>query len=154
MRLTDSATRTVSIHTTRLPRPASRYRKTSAANSATTIAIRTATTTIFMAARTCLATVQCNVNVSPRSMDTPALAPRRRFRPALVPTLAAIAAIALFVAAGNWQRDRMEQKLALRAQFDAAMAAPPVALPDRATGAAGATGRSSRPACSTPRGRS
>lgn len=63
-------------------------------------------------------------------MDTPALAPRRRIRPALVPTVAAIAGVALFVVAGNWQRDRMEQKLALRAQFDAAMAAPPAALPD------------------------
>ena len=47
-----------------------------------------------------------------------------------MPTLAAIAGIALFIVAGNWQRDRMEQKLALRAQFDAAMAAPPVTLPD------------------------
>jgi surfeit locus 1 family protein len=63
-------------------------------------------------------------------MATPAPAPRRRLRFALVPTLAAIAGVALFVVAGNWQRDRMEQKLALRAQFDAAMAAPPVALPD------------------------
>ena len=63
-------------------------------------------------------------------MDTPAQAPRRRVRPALVPTLAAIAGVALFVVAGNWQRDRMEQRLALRAQFDTAMAAPAVALPD------------------------
>ena len=51
-------------------------------------------------------------------MDTPALAPRRRMRPALGPTLAAIAGVALFIVAGNWQRDRMEQRLALRAQFD------------------------------------
>lgn len=50
-------------------------------------------------------------------------------RPALVPTLATIAAIALFVAAGLWQRDRMEQKLALRATLDAAAAQAPVALP-------------------------
>jgi surfeit locus 1 family protein len=63
-------------------------------------------------------------------MDTPTPAPQRRIRPALVPTLAAIAGVALFVVAGNWQRDRMEQKLALRAQFDAAMAAPAVAFPD------------------------
>jgi len=63
-------------------------------------------------------------------MATPAPAPRRRFMPTLVPTLAAIAGVALFVVAGNWQRDRMEQKLALRAQFDAALVAPPVALPD------------------------
>jgi hypothetical protein len=52
MRLTDSATRKVSSQTTRLPRPASRYRKTSAANNAVTIAIRTAMTMIFMTDRT------------------------------------------------------------------------------------------------------
>ena len=61
-------------------------------------------------------------------MEAPA--PRRRSLRALVPTLAAIAAVALFIVAGNWQRDRMEQRLALRAQFEAATAAPPVALPD------------------------
>jgi len=62
-------------------------------------------------------------------MESPATAPQRRFRPAIVPTLAAIAAIAVFVAAGNWQRGRMGQKLALRAQVDAAAALPPVAFP-------------------------
>src|SRR6266550_4791933 len=61
-------------------------------------------------------------------MEAPA--PRRRSLRALVPTLAAIVGVALFIVAGNWQRDRMEQKLALRAQFDAATAAAPVALPD------------------------
>jgi surfeit locus 1 family protein len=55
--------------------------------------------------------------------------PSHRFRPRLLPTVAAIAAIALFVAAGNWQHDRMRQKQALRAQFDAASTAPPSALP-------------------------
>ncbi|MEO8751692.1 MAG: SURF1 family protein [Casimicrobiaceae bacterium] len=63
-------------------------------------------------------------------MNAPALASRRRIRPAFVPTLAAIAAVALFVAAGQWQHGRMEQKQALRTQYDAAAAAPPVALPD------------------------
>ena len=57
----------------------------------------------------------------------------RRRRPAALPTIAAVLAIALFVVAGNWQRGRMEQKLALRAQLDAAALAPPVALPRDAT---------------------
>ncbi len=46
-----------------------------------------------------------------------------------LPTLATIAAIGVFVAAGNWQRGRMDEKAALRAQFDAATSAPAVALP-------------------------
>ena len=62
-------------------------------------------------------------------MEPPATAPQRRFRPAIVPTLAAIAAIAVFVAAGNWQRGRMDQKLAQRAQVEAAEALPPVTFP-------------------------
>jgi surfeit locus 1 family protein len=52
-----------------------------------------------------------------------------RPRSALVPTLAAAACVALFVAAGVWQRDRMQQKLALRAQLDAASAHPATTLP-------------------------
>jgi surfeit locus 1 family protein len=56
----------------------------------------------------------------------------RRFRPRLLPTVAAVAAIALFVAAGQWQQRRMEQKEALRAQIDAASATPPAALPQGA----------------------
>jgi surfeit locus 1 family protein len=47
----------------------------------------------------------------------------------MLPTLATIAAIAVFVAAGNWQRGRMDDKAALRAQLDAALAAPVAALP-------------------------
>jgi len=62
-------------------------------------------------------------------MNTSASGPTRRFRPAFVPTLAAVVGIAVFVAAGNWQRGRMEQKLALRAQLDQASAQAPVALP-------------------------
>ncbi|MFO1322708.1 MAG: SURF1 family protein [Burkholderiales bacterium] len=55
------------------------------------------------------------------------IAPRR---PAALPTIATVAAVALFVTAGLWQRDRMEQKLALRAQLDAAQARAPEPLPD------------------------
>jgi surfeit locus 1 family protein len=40
------------------------------------------------------------------------------------------AAVALFVTAGNWQRDRMHAKQALRERYDAAAAAQPMALPD------------------------
>jgi surfeit locus 1 family protein len=53
----------------------------------------------------------------------------RRFRPALVPSLAALAAVVLCVAAGNWQRGRMHDKEALRAQQDAAAGAAPVPMP-------------------------
>lgn len=62
-------------------------------------------------------------------MSEAAGGPARRARVALVPTLAAVLGIVVFVTAGNWQRGRMEQKLALRAQLDAANAAPAVALP-------------------------
>jgi surfeit locus 1 family protein len=53
----------------------------------------------------------------------------RRFRPRLVPTVATVAAIALFVSAGQWQQRRMHEKEALRGQFDVAAAAAPAALP-------------------------
>ncbi len=53
----------------------------------------------------------------------------RRFRPAALPTVAALVGIAIFIAAGNWQRGRMEQKLELRAQFDVAAAQAPVPVP-------------------------
>ena len=56
----------------------------------------------------------------------------RRFRPRLVPTVATLAAVALFVAAGNWQHRRMQDKEGLRARFDAAARLPPAALPDLA----------------------
>ena len=62
------------------------------------------------------------------NMNEPELS-ARRFRPRLLPTVATVAGIALFVTAGHWQQGRMEQKEALRAQFDAASASPPVALP-------------------------
>ncbi len=50
----------------------------------------------------------------------------RRFRPRLLPTIATIGAVVLFVAAGNWQRGRMETKEALRAQLDTAARAAPI----------------------------
>lgn len=65
-------------------------------------------------------------------MTTPAAsaaAATRSRRPAPVPTLVAVAAVALFVTAGLWQRDRMHQKMALRATLDAAAAQPAVPLP-------------------------
>ena len=58
---------------------------------------------------------------------------QRRFRPRLLPTFATIVAIAVFVAAGQWQYRRMELKQSLRMQFDAASAAAPArSLPDHA----------------------
>ena len=47
----------------------------------------------------------------------------------MLPTLLTVAGIVLFVSAGHWQQGRMEQKQALRAQFDVANAAPPATLP-------------------------
>ena len=44
----------------------------------------------------------------------------RRFRPAFLPGAAALAAIALTVALGNWQSHRAEEKLALGRDLDAA----------------------------------
>jgi surfeit locus 1 family protein len=43
--------------------------------------------------------------------------------------VATVAGMALFVMAGYWQQGRMEQKLALRAQLDAAAAMAPAVLP-------------------------
>lgn len=47
----------------------------------------------------------------------------------LLPTLATVLAVALFVTAGNWQRGRMHEKASLAAQLDAASSAPPTPLP-------------------------
>jgi surfeit locus 1 family protein len=49
--------------------------------------------------------------------------------PRMLPTFATIAAVTLFVVAGNWQRGRMEEKGRLKAQFDAAAESAVVALP-------------------------
>jgi len=62
-------------------------------------------------------------------VPSPVASPVRRWRDAL-PTVATIVAVAVFVAAGDWQRGRMEAKEALRAQLDAARSMPAVALPD------------------------
>lgn len=61
------------------------------------------------------------------NVSSPSDAPlRRRFRPRALPTVAAIAAVVVFVAAGQWQGRRMHEKEALRAQLDLAAAQPPV----------------------------
>jgi surfeit locus 1 family protein len=52
----------------------------------------------------------------------------RRFRPRVLPTLATVAAVAVCVAAGNWQQRRMHDKEALRAQLDLATKAEPLPL--------------------------
>src|ERR1700712_3490273 len=41
----------------------------------------------------------------------------RAFRPALIPTLAAIVVVVLTISLGNWQRHRAAEKDALRAQY-------------------------------------
>lgn len=64
----------------------------------------------------------------PNPMSTADGLPPRRFRPGALPTLVTVAAVAVFVVAGNWQRSRMQEKAALRAQLDAASRATPVAL--------------------------
>ena len=52
----------------------------------------------------------------------------RRFRPRLLPTLATLTAVAMCVAAGNWQKSRMHAKETLRAQYEGASALSPIAL--------------------------
>lgn len=61
-----------------------------------------------------------------RASDPPRPASRVR---RVLPTLAMVVAVAVFVAAGNWQRGRMTQKEALGATLAAAAAAPVVPLP-------------------------
>ncbi|MHB8668521.1 MAG: SURF1 family protein [Burkholderiales bacterium] len=53
----------------------------------------------------------------------------RRFRPALLPAIAALAAIALTVSLGNWQTRRAEERLALGRQLDDAAHRAVLALP-------------------------
>ena len=54
----------------------------------------------------------------------------RRLRPALWPTIATFAAIALFVSAGVWQHSRMRERLALGDKLAAASREAAVPLPD------------------------
>ena len=65
------------------------------------------------------------------TLETREARDERRTSPAwrAVVAAATVAAIALFVAAGNWQRDRMHAKEAARAALDAAAALPAVPLP-------------------------
>jgi surfeit locus 1 family protein len=53
---------------------------------------------------------------------------RRRFRPALLPTLALLLLVAATVALGNWQRQRAQDKQSLRDQYEAASHTPPLEL--------------------------
>ena len=53
----------------------------------------------------------------------------RRFRPAILPGVAALAAIALTLALGNWQTRRAEEKLALGRDLDDAARRAVLALP-------------------------
>ncbi len=64
----------------------------------------------------------------PNPIDAAAARAPRRFRPALLPTLAMVAAVVVCVAAGRWQQGRMHAKEALRAQLDAAARMPAVEL--------------------------
>lgn len=64
----------------------------------------------------------------PNAKDAASPAPPRGIRRRGLPTLAVLAAVALFVMAGHWQQGRMREKEALRAQLDAASSAPPVPL--------------------------
>lgn len=54
---------------------------------------------------------------------------RRRFRPALLPGVAALAAIALTLSLGNWQSRRAEEKLAFGRELDDAAQRAVLALP-------------------------
>jgi surfeit locus 1 family protein len=55
----------------------------------------------------------------------------RRFRPAFLPGVAALAAIALTLSLGNWQSRRAEEKLALGRDLDDAARHAVLALPSR-----------------------
>lgn len=55
----------------------------------------------------------------------------RRFRPALLPGLAALAGIALTVSLGNWQTRRAEEKIALARDLDDAARHAVLALPSQ-----------------------
>lgn len=48
----------------------------------------------------------------------------------LIPTLATVVAVTVFVAAGNWQGRRLAEKERLRSAYDVAAAQPAVSLPD------------------------
>ena len=54
---------------------------------------------------------------------------RRRFRPRFWPSLTTALALAVLVAMGNWQLERLEWKRGLRAEMTQRMAGPAIALP-------------------------
>ena len=54
---------------------------------------------------------------------------RWRFRPALAPTLAMLAGVAVLLTLGTWQMQRLEWKQDLIAHRESGLAAPPVILP-------------------------
>jgi surfeit locus 1 family protein len=58
----------------------------------------------------------------------------RGFRPRLWPTLVTLPALAVLIGLGTWQVQRLQWKTELIAQREAALAAPPVALPDDPAG--------------------
>jgi surfeit locus 1 family protein len=51
----------------------------------------------------------------------------------LIPTLATVVAVAVFVSAGNWQGRRLAEKERLRSAYDAAAVQPEVPLPNAGT---------------------
>jgi surfeit locus 1 family protein len=65
---------------------------------------------------------------APRAPAASSVHPARR-RPAWIPAVAAWVTMSVCVTAGHWQYRRMQEKEALQAQFQAAAAAAPVALP-------------------------
>jgi surfeit locus 1 family protein len=69
----------------------------------------------------------------PNAMNPPAPPSFRHFLLRLLPTVATIAGVALFVAAGHWQQGRMHDKEALRAQQEAAARYPPLGLAELPT---------------------
>ncbi len=60
---------------------------------------------------------------------------QRSFRPTLWPTLGLLVLLLATLSLGNWQRHRAEEKALLRAQYDAAIAAPPVTVSGASTDA-------------------
>jgi surfeit locus 1 family protein len=63
------------------------------------------------------------------TVPTPSATARRSFRPALLPGVLALLAIAATVSLGNWQTRRAEEKLALGRELDAAAHGPVLNLP-------------------------
>ena len=69
----------------------------------------------------------------PNATNPPANPSLRHFLRRVLPTLATIAGVVLFVAAGHWQQGRMHDKEAQRAQQDAAAQSPPLGFAETPT---------------------